>query len=44
MPAVAGCINSCLRTFFQAWQQKYDMILVNVEIQKKIKKRDGEKL
>ena len=32
MPAVAGCINSCLRTFFQAWQQKYDMILVNVEI------------
>ena len=44
MPAVAGCINSCSRTFFRYDSKKYDMISVNVEIQKKIKKRDGEKL
>lgn len=44
MPAVAGCVNSCLRTFFRLDSKKYDMISVNVEIQKKIKKRDGEKL
>ena len=44
MPAVAGCINSCLRTFFQAWQQKYDMILVNVEIRiKNMLRKEMEK-
>ena len=38
MPAVAGCINSCLRTFFRLDSKKYDMISVNVEIRKKLRK------
>lgn len=44
MPAVAGCINSCLRTFFQAWQQKYDISERRNTDKKYVKKRDGEKL
>jgi len=32
------------KDFFRLDSKKYDMISVNVEIRKKIKKRDGEKL
>lgn len=36
MLAVAGCVNSCLRTFLGFDSKKYDMISVNVEIRIKI--------
>ena len=44
MPAVAGCINSCLRTFFRSDSKKYDMISVNVEIRiKNMLRKEMEK-
>ena len=44
MPAVAGCINSCSRTFFRYDSKKYDMISVNVEIRiKNILRKEMEK-
>lgn len=44
MPAVAGCVNSCLRTFFRLDSKKYDMISVNVEIRiKNMLRKEMEK-
>lgn len=44
MPAVAGCVNSCLRTFFRLDSKKYDISKRRNTDKKYVKKRDGEKL
>ena len=41
---LAAWKNYLFKDFFRLDSKKYDMISVNVEIRKKIKKRDGEKL